>query len=173
MPTLLIHIGAHKTGTTALQRAFEQNTAVLAAHGVTYPRTNWFHFAQHRLAFLWRRQQELELGVSPAERHIVGMADACALPDRDGEGIDTFTGQAEVSPSRTKNKTSTTSVCFAVQYITRRAAAILALDGSLWWRRSLGRNTEQAKATAKRIVLLADFGSRTALASCLRLTPCE
>ncbi|WP_299287710.1 hypothetical protein [uncultured Tateyamaria sp.] len=51
MTKLFIHIGAHKTGTTTLQRCFDENSAALAALGVTYPRSNWFHHSQHRLAF--------------------------------------------------------------------------------------------------------------------------
>ncbi len=33
-----MHVGTHKTGTTALQNAFDDNRAMLARHGVIYPR---------------------------------------------------------------------------------------------------------------------------------------
>ncbi len=36
---ILLHIGIHKTGTTALQSALRQVRAQLAQHGVTYPKT--------------------------------------------------------------------------------------------------------------------------------------
>lgn len=51
MQTLIIHIGAHKTGTTALQSAFASHMRELRTQGVLYPKTNWYHFSQHRLAF--------------------------------------------------------------------------------------------------------------------------
>lgn len=40
---LFIHIGYYKTGTTAIQQALESNRAVLAARGVTYPRSGREH----------------------------------------------------------------------------------------------------------------------------------
>lgn len=49
--TLYIHIGAHKTATTTIQRAFWENRAMLAGQGVLYPETNHYHYAQHRLGF--------------------------------------------------------------------------------------------------------------------------
>jgi len=58
MPTLHIHTGLHKTGTTSLQKMFFDNTAVLARRGYLYPRTglsgranNWGH---HELAYALR-----------------------------------------------------------------------------------------------------------------------
>ena len=36
--TLVLHIGTHKTGTTALQGALSSNPEVLSAHGYVYPR---------------------------------------------------------------------------------------------------------------------------------------
>lgn len=36
-PRLIIHIGAHKTGTSFVQRMFHHNQALLAQHGVYYP----------------------------------------------------------------------------------------------------------------------------------------
>lgn len=51
MAKVFLHIGAHKTGTTALQSAFHKHRDRLAQFGVLYPQTNWYHFAQHRLAF--------------------------------------------------------------------------------------------------------------------------
>lgn len=59
MPTLHIHSGLHKTGTTSLQKTLFDNTALLAHHGYLYPETglsplpnNWGH---HELAYALRR----------------------------------------------------------------------------------------------------------------------
>ena len=48
---LTIHIGPHKTGTTALQTACASGARALAKAGVLYPRVCWHRPAQHRLAF--------------------------------------------------------------------------------------------------------------------------
>ncbi len=37
MARLILHIGAHKTATTFLQRSFHRNRSLLAAHGIHYP----------------------------------------------------------------------------------------------------------------------------------------
>lgn len=48
---LILHIGPHKTGTTAVQTAFAGAARSLRRAGLLYPRTNWLYPAQHRLAF--------------------------------------------------------------------------------------------------------------------------
>lgn len=48
---LTLHIGPHKTGTTAVQTAFADNASVLRKRGILYPKCNWMYPAQHRLAF--------------------------------------------------------------------------------------------------------------------------
>ena len=48
---LTIHIGPHKTGTTAIQAAFSQSAAALRRQGVLYPKRHWRQQAHHRLAF--------------------------------------------------------------------------------------------------------------------------
>lgn len=48
---LTIHIGPHKTGTTAIQAAFSQSAAALRRQGVYYPKRHWRQKAHHRLAF--------------------------------------------------------------------------------------------------------------------------
>ena len=48
---LTIHIGPHKTGTTAIQMAFARAASTLRRQGVLYPKVNWMFPAQHRLAF--------------------------------------------------------------------------------------------------------------------------
>lgn len=62
MKRLVIHIGAHKTGTTALQRCFDANSAQLEQAAVIYPRTNWYHHSQHRLAFALQRKKDPTTG---------------------------------------------------------------------------------------------------------------
>lgn len=58
MRELFIHIGAHKTGTTSLQSCFEDQTKTLRKLGVLYPKTNWFHHSQHRLAFAMKGMRD-------------------------------------------------------------------------------------------------------------------
>lgn len=53
---LTLHIGPHKTGTTAIQTAFADNAAALRRKGVLYPKCNWAYPAQHRLAFAMKRK---------------------------------------------------------------------------------------------------------------------
>lgn len=48
---LFLHIGPHKTGTTAIQTCFADNASALRRKGVFYPKSNWIYPAQHRLAF--------------------------------------------------------------------------------------------------------------------------
>lgn len=60
MPTLYIHSGRHKTGTTSLQKTLFDHSRTLARHGYLYPRTglsqirnNWGH---HDLAYALRQR---------------------------------------------------------------------------------------------------------------------
>lgn len=53
---LTIHIGPHKTGTTAIQTACAKGARTLLKAGVLYPRVCWHHPAQHRLAFAGKRR---------------------------------------------------------------------------------------------------------------------
>ena len=62
---LTIHIGPHKTGTTALQTACAEGARVLKRNGVLYPRTNWMYPAQHRLAFALKGQAVPGTGKAP------------------------------------------------------------------------------------------------------------
>jgi hypothetical protein len=52
---VLVHIGPHKTGTTAVQRAMDGNRTTMASHGVLYPGTDYRH----------RRPVHALLGQSP------------------------------------------------------------------------------------------------------------
>ena len=48
---IILHIGPHKTGTTSVQTAFTKSASALRKRGFLYPKCNWNHPAQHRLAF--------------------------------------------------------------------------------------------------------------------------
>ena len=48
---ITIHIGPHKTGTTAIQTAFARAASALKREGILYPKTTWRQTAHHRLAF--------------------------------------------------------------------------------------------------------------------------
>lgn len=52
MARVVIHVGTHKTGTTALQDAFAANRDMLARHGVIYPRIGR-HTGHHGLLTDW------------------------------------------------------------------------------------------------------------------------
>lgn len=81
MPTLHIHAGVHKTGTTSLQKTLFDNRAHLKAHGVLYPETglsqlpsNWGH---HDLAYAMRHAQQGQSMWAALRAE----ADAAGLPD--------------------------------------------------------------------------------------------
>jgi hypothetical protein len=48
---LIIHIGTHKTGSTAIQRFLSHNREAVAARGVCYPTAHTANYAQHPLAW--------------------------------------------------------------------------------------------------------------------------
>jgi hypothetical protein len=51
-PTLFVHVGAPKTGSTALQRQATDARGILASAGLLYPATHARGFGHHDLAFL-------------------------------------------------------------------------------------------------------------------------
>ena len=58
---ILLHIGTHKTGTSALQRVFETERATLAAAGICYPSTDrepFAHLPKHSSLHAATRQPE-------------------------------------------------------------------------------------------------------------------
>lgn len=65
MREIVIHIGAHKTGTTSLQSCFDDNAHALQNAGVLYPRSNWYHHSQHRLAFAMKGMRDPKTGKIP------------------------------------------------------------------------------------------------------------
>lgn len=62
---LFIHIGPHKTGTTAIQTAFAKQAAALRRQGVLYPKCNWSYPAQHQLAFAMKDKLNPATGDRP------------------------------------------------------------------------------------------------------------
>lgn len=65
MRELVIHIGAHKTGTTSLQSCFDERAHTLRSAGVLYPHSNWYHHSQHRLAFAMKGMRDPKGGAVP------------------------------------------------------------------------------------------------------------
>ena len=51
MPRLFLHIGTHKTGSTAQQQLLHQHRGALAAEGILYPETGLQKHAHHGLAW--------------------------------------------------------------------------------------------------------------------------
>jgi hypothetical protein len=57
---IFLHIGPHKTGTSAIQRMADENRAVLARYGILYPTGRWHGqlgscFARNKLAYVYNR----------------------------------------------------------------------------------------------------------------------
>jgi hypothetical protein len=57
---IFLHIGPHKTGTSAIQRMADENRAVLARYGILYPTGRWHGqlgscFACNKLAYVYNR----------------------------------------------------------------------------------------------------------------------
>jgi hypothetical protein len=57
---IFLHIGPHKTGTSAIQRMADENRAVLARRGILYPSGRWHGqlgscFAQNKIAYVYNR----------------------------------------------------------------------------------------------------------------------
>ncbi len=79
-PTLFLHAGLHKTGTTSLQKAFHDNRAYLADKGFCYPHTglldNTNTWGQHDLAYTLRDADGETLWRTLREE-----ADAAGLPN--------------------------------------------------------------------------------------------
>ena len=65
MPKLILHIGAHKTGTTSIQRFLEDNTSLLAEHGYVFPRICWYSHSQHRLSLAVKGGTDPNVGDKP------------------------------------------------------------------------------------------------------------
>ena len=55
MARVVLHIGTHKTGSTAVQEAFAANRRLLRRHGVVYPSVTFGISGHHGLAALWNR----------------------------------------------------------------------------------------------------------------------
>lgn len=62
---IYIHIGAHKTATTALQKFCWEQRKVLAENDIFYPDSNIYHFGHHRLAFALKKLRDPKKGDIP------------------------------------------------------------------------------------------------------------
>lgn len=56
MARVVLHVGTHKTGSTALQHCFAANRKQLARHGIFYPEVTRGDTAHHGLAALWHHE---------------------------------------------------------------------------------------------------------------------
>ena len=74
MAKLVLHIGAHKTGTSYLQSLFYHNHDLLRSHGVFYPKTGP-NLAHHALAAVW-------IPVSDVPERFFGAAGPVGLWDK-------------------------------------------------------------------------------------------
>lgn len=61
-----LHVGPHKTGTTAIQSAaWAARDRLLQDHGLLYPKACRYHYAQHRLAFAMKGMADPDVGDRP------------------------------------------------------------------------------------------------------------
>lgn len=114
----IVHIGAPKTGSTAIQRFLFEHRAQLPAHGVQYPDINLRGYGHHDLAFMldgrypeWATPQdrnlpqfceELRSFLKAPRRTLRGRRTSIALR-HDGRGakrFDLLDGIAEFSEDR-------------------------------------------------------------------------
>ncbi|WP_372614018.1 hypothetical protein [Aquicoccus sp.] len=80
---LYIHIGAHKTATTAVQRACWKERGILAQNDLLYPESNIYHFGHHRLAFALKSRPDPKRGDVPdMDEEIAALRDAIESADR-------------------------------------------------------------------------------------------
>lgn len=71
-PRLVLHIGTHKTGTSAIQSALARSRLLLRAAGVLYPRTDrepWPQLPKH--CSVWRASVSDDAAAAQAERQLV------------------------------------------------------------------------------------------------------
>ncbi|WP_075641889.1 hypothetical protein [Rhizobium oryziradicis] len=69
----IIHIGAPKTGSTAIQRFLFENRAMLIEHGILYPEVSIRGFGHHDLAFLLHGQYAK--WATPQDRSLTDLRD--------------------------------------------------------------------------------------------------
>lgn len=81
MSELIIHIGAHKTATTTIQKLLLDKADELAAAALIYPRVCWYQYAQHRLAFALRGLTDPVRGDRPdPETEIAALNEVARAP---------------------------------------------------------------------------------------------
>lgn len=87
---VFVHCGLHKTGTTAIQVAFDQHREMLRAHGVLYPCTGGWDHGHHNLA--WeitgdRRFKPAALTIAQAVAQIAAFDGTAVLSSEDFESF--------------------------------------------------------------------------------------
>lgn len=75
MARLILHVGTHKTGSTAIQDAFHHHREVLARHGVIYP-SFAPHTGHHALLTDWIHLPKAYLHPEGGEAGLVALAEA-------------------------------------------------------------------------------------------------
>ena len=80
MARIVLHIGTHKTATTTVQDTLAANRALLAEHGIIYPKLDRFA-GHHTLATHWIKLPEIYSGAVPARAHWQALVDDYARTD--------------------------------------------------------------------------------------------
>lgn len=62
---VILHVGAHKTGTTSIQATMTQSQEVLEQAGVIYPRCCWLDAGHHRLGYSMKKKPDPRHGDLP------------------------------------------------------------------------------------------------------------
>ena len=75
MARLILHVGTHKTGSTAIQEAFHSHRDILARHGVIYPSFSP-HAGHHALLTDWIQLPKAYLHPNGGEAGLVALAEA-------------------------------------------------------------------------------------------------
>lgn len=85
MTKVVLHIGAHKTGTTSFQSLLDHNRQeLLVQDKVLFPSSCKYHFSQHRLAFALKGMRDPSLqDVPDAERELSELAEECRRATRE------------------------------------------------------------------------------------------
>jgi hypothetical protein len=74
-PTIYLHIGTAKTGTTALQNFFGENLERFAEHGYYFPKTGRVHYSHHGIAFYWGNHDAFKKRFDVKEDQLTRLSD--------------------------------------------------------------------------------------------------
>lgn len=73
-PTIYIHIGLAKTGTTAIQNFIFINKDILAKYNFYYPRTGMVHNCHHGIAFYWSNNKAFRSCFNVSENQLSNLS---------------------------------------------------------------------------------------------------